>query len=252
MPFQIGKPTTRVKIDFDKDSSMMPAQSEKDAAAFRFLDQIINFPIPQVSSHMIFSVNSDFFKIMYAAANIVSNRDTEMDLIVGGNSPIKIWINDTVAAESTGGSVGNAQQIQHLVRVRLKQGDNPILVKFFCFPILNEFSIRIAGHDAAQAYIRQRGGIRDLVDHLIVPPGTPLRLTGNLNYLSIVTGDDEANYEIIAGNGTQAAQARLSLSGNLEAPTEGLPTGIYTLRITHAERAYTHPFYIGATSLACP
>lgn len=245
-PFHIGKPKTRVKVDFDKDSSMMPAQSGEAADAFTFFDQIIDFPIPQVSSHMIFSVNSDFFKIMYAAANIVSDGDTEMDLIVGGNSPTKIWVNDTVVAESPGGSVGNAQQIQHLARVRLKQGDNHILVKFFCFPLLNEFSIRVAGHDAAQAYIKERGGIRDLIDHLIVSQGTPLRLTGNLRYLGIAAGDDEALYEIVAANGIQAAQARLSLSGKLEAATEGLPAGLYTLRLTHAGHAYSHPFYIGA------
>ena len=245
-PFHIDMPATRIKVDFEKDSSMMPAQMDNDPSAFPFFNQIIKFPIPQVSSHMIFGLNSDFFKVMYAAANIVSKRDTEMDLIVGGNSPTKIWVNDTVAAESPGGSVGNAQQIQHLVRVRLKQGDNHILVKFFCFPVLNEFSIRIAGHDAAQSYIRQRGGIRDLVDRLIVPQETSLPLTENLRYLGIVTGIDEAQYEIVAANGIRAAQARLSLSGKLEAPTEGLPMGFYTLRLTHAGRAYSHPFYIGA------
>ncbi|MCL2878250.1 MAG: hypothetical protein FWF13_05670, partial [Acidobacteria bacterium] len=219
---------------------------ETDPAAFTFFDQIIDFPIPQVSSHMIFSGNSDFFKIMYAAANIVSAGDTEMDLIVGGNSPTKVWINDAVVAESPGGSVGNAQQIQHLARVRLKQGDNPIMIKFFCFPLLNEFSVRIAGHDAAQSYIRQRGGIRDLVDHLIIPQGTPLRLTDNLRYLGIATGDNEAQYEIVTANGIQATQAPLSLSEKLEAPTEGLPAGLYTLRLTHAGHTYSHPFYIGA------
>ncbi|MDR1728336.1 MAG: hypothetical protein LBT74_10515 [Acidobacteriota bacterium] len=241
-PSRIGRATTKVEIDFDSDTALVPdgGGGPKPPA---FLDQVVDFPIPQVSSHMLFGLGSDFFKVMYAAADIVSGEDAEAHVIVSGNSPTKVWLNDAVVAASPEGSVGNAQQLQHLAKVRLKAGKNRLVVKLFCFPLLNEFSVRLATAEGAEAHIRERGGVRDLLDRLAVAPDEPLRLTDNLGYLAAPGAD--VRYEIVAADGMLAAHGVVPATGKAEVPTRGLAQGLYRLWLYIGEESYSHPFYIG-------
>ena len=243
LPFNIGGQITKEKIDFNSDLSLIAPPNKVQSPSF--INQIINFPIPQVSSHMIFGLDANYFKIMYAITDITSENDKIVHLIVSGNSPTKIWVNDKVVAMSPKGSVGNAQQIQHLAQINLKSGQNRLVVKFFCFPILNEFAVRLASKESAQTFIKNRSGIRDLFDNVIVEPGVSLQLTDNLQYFNIVDLISHIQYEIEASDGRQVAQGEVSIAEKAKISTANLPQGLYRLILHVNNNVYTHPFYIG-------
>jgi len=242
-PFKIGKPTSRIKIEFERDSTAFAPSADK-SAPFTFLNQNIDFPVPQVSSYMIFSTNSDFFKIMYSIADIEADKDSEMVLIVSGNSPTKFWINNSAVAISPGGSVGNAQQIQHLVRVHLKQGSNYLVAKMFCFPYLNEFCVRIAGEKSARAFIQEKAGIRDVLETVMFEPDKPLQLTRNLLFFAN-SDKSESKYEIFGFADNAVVQSGSVALKTLEIPIQGLSKALYTLNLYTRSRTYSQIFYVG-------
>jgi hypothetical protein len=166
-PFKLEAPTTNLKVDFDRDMwSSPPPGFVKNPFQCPFYDQIIDFPTPQVDSYVVFGYHSEFFKMMYAITNLKAENDTETSIIVSANSPVKLWLNGTLVAVPPPGSVGNTREIQHLTSVRLKKGDNFLVAKMLCFPLRNEFSVRIAGREAALAFVKEKSGIRDLLEKI--------------------------------------------------------------------------------------
>jgi hypothetical protein len=238
---KIGDPTTNINVDFLGDTSRLNRKAKNE---YTFLDQVVDFPIPQVSSYTLFPYKSAYFKVMYAISNTVSHVDADVELIVSGNSPVKIWLNNAIVASPPYGSVGNAQQIQYLKRVHLKKGNNYIMAKMYCFPYLNEFCVRIAERERAKSFIREKGGIRDLVDHCIVEPGRPLMLTRNVLYFNNWESS-ERNYEIRDAENQIIIKSHIDTSKILKAPTSGLAEGLYTFNINIDGKYRTQMFYIG-------
>ncbi len=238
---KIADPTTNKNVDFSSDTSQLNRKAENE---YTFLDQVVDFPIPQVSSYTLFPYKSAHFKVMYAISNIVSYTDADVTLIVSGNSPVKIWLNNEIAATSPNGSVGNAQQIQHLTRVHLKKGNNFIMAKLYCFPYLNEFCVRIAEEASAKSFIKEKGGIRDLLEHCFVEPGKPLILTRNILFFNNWESG-ERNYEIRDAKHQIVVKSSIDTTKNLEVPTLGLEEGLYTLGINIDGKNRTQMFYIG-------
>ena len=68
--------------------------------------------------------------------------------------------------------------MRYILPVHLNKGGNTILVKLFCFPDRNEFCLRFGSEDSVRAFVANHGGLRDLVDQVIVPTGDPLVFIG--------------------------------------------------------------------------
>ena len=100
-PFRIGAPTTSRPTDFNHDPN--DEKAAKDVPVLKF-DQVIDFPMPAVNSYVLFRKPGEFYKIMYAAAEIVSPVEADMVLLMGSNSPMKLWLNDRVLATSAAGT----------------------------------------------------------------------------------------------------------------------------------------------------
>lgn len=238
---KINKPTTNIKVDFSSDTSLLNRKAQNE---YTFLNQVVDFPIPQVSSYTLFPYKCDYFKVMYAIANIVSHVDADVDFIVSGNSPVKIWLNNEIVASPPQGSVGNAQQIQYLKRIQLKKGNNLVMAKMYCFPYLNEFCVRIAEKESGKSFIREKGGIRDLLDHLIVEPGSPLMLTKNILYFNNWESCVR-NYEIRDEKNQVVTKSQIDTAKSLEVSASGLADGLYTFYIYIDGDYRSQMFYIG-------
>src|SRR5215471_3377951 len=170
-PFKILRPTTNRAVDFEHDPNDNPGIGPSEV---QFMDQVQQFPTPSVNTQVLFWRAGEFFKITYAAVVILSKTDTSTTLIISGNSPVKVWLNDEALIQSRASSVGHDPDALHLLMAHLKKGRNTFLLKMYCFPKRNEFVLRISTRERALAFVREHGGLRDVIDEVIVPPGQPL------------------------------------------------------------------------------
>jgi dienelactone hydrolase len=226
-PFRIGVPTTTRATDFNHD----PADEKpvKDGPVPKY-DQPVKFPVPAVNSYVLFRRVAEYYKIMYAAANVVSPEDADVVLLMGSNSPMKLWLNDQVLATSRASTIGHDADVRYVLPVHLKKGGNTVLVKFFCFPNRNEFSLRFGTEKSVREFVAGHGGLRDLVEQAVVPAGGPLILSENLRFFGASTA------EFLQGG---AVVAQLPVTAEL--PTKGLAGGFYTLRVG----GFTEDIYLG-------
>jgi hypothetical protein len=251
-PFKIGSSTTNGKVDFDRDMwSPPPKGFVKDPSKHPFYNQVIDFPTPQIDSYVLFGFHSEFFKVMYAISSLMAAADTETSLVVSANSPVKVWLNGSVVAMPPPGSVGNTREIQHVVAVHLKKGNNYLVAKMYCFPLRNEFSVRVAGRAGALAFIKEKGGIRDLLDQIVVRPGMPLRLSKNLYFYGTPSKNDGIA-QILDPDDKVVSQLQVDFSGSLEISSKGLQPGLYTMRVQTSDSVFSEQFYIGLPETIFP
>jgi predicted esterase len=240
VPFKLGSPTTKRAVNFDRDPADEPSASKNALVAY--FDQIINFPLPSVNSYTIFRRPAEFYKIMYAATDLVSQEDADAVLIMGSNSPVKIWLNDQVLATSRPSTIGHDQDVRYVLPIRLKRGSNPLLVKMFCFPQRNEFSVRVGTRKSAQAFVEDRAGLRDLVEQVVVREGKPFLLSENLKFFS--DPGSKGRFEFVRA-GEVVKVADVDLAKQSELATNGLASGLYKLRVKLTRAEYAENVYIG-------
>jgi hypothetical protein len=242
IPFEILRPTTNRAVDFEHDPNDDPDIGPSEV---QFMNQVQQFPTPSVNTQVLFWRAGEFFKITYAAAVILSKTDTKAALIIGGNSPVKAWLNDEEILQSRASSVGHDPDALHILMTHLKKGRNTFLLKMFCFPKRNEFVLRIATREQALAFVREHGGLRDVIEEVIVPPGQPLPLSRNLLFFSLGQRA-EARVEIADLNGQSILNEDIDLSSRSEIPTRDLLPGLYTITVSIDKWVFSENFYIGA------
>lgn len=184
--------TTHWNIVWARDEA---AEADSPPTQPHFLNQVISFPSPDVSTQLLYWGSFHIFKVMYAAADIVANRDEDLVLLAPTNSPIKILINGQTVLSAAAGSDANA----HLgTNIHLHRGDNTILVKMFCFPLRNNFHVWLATITAANRFLENQGGLIQPVEHLVINHFSPLRLTALaiLRYSQFMS-PTSSTYEII-------------------------------------------------------
>jgi dienelactone hydrolase len=226
-PFRIGAPTTLRLTDFTHDPTDEKAVKTGPIPKY---DQVVEFPVPAVNSYVLFRRVAEYYKIMYAAADIVSPEDADVVLLMGSNSPMKLWLNDKVLTTSRASSIGHDSDVFAIVPVHLKKGSNTVLVKFFCFPNRNEFCLRFGTEKSVREFVTGHGGLRDLVEQTVVPVGNPLVLSENLRFFGASTAEF-----------LQAGKVVKELPFANELPTTGLSEGLYTLRVGD----FTEDIYLG-------
>jgi len=226
-PFHIGPPTTNRFTDFNHDPA--DEKAVKDGPLPKY-DEVVNFPVPAVNSYVLFRRVAEYYKIMYAAANVVSPEDADVVLMMGANSPLKLWLNDKVLATSRASTIGHDSDIRYVLPVHLKKGANTVLVKMFCFPNRNEFSLRFGTDKSVREFVANHGGLRDLVEQAVVPAGDPLVVSENLRFFGATTAEF-----LQAGKVVKQVPVADGLS------TKGLPSGLYTLRVGD----FTEDVYLG-------
>jgi len=241
-PFKILNPTTNRAVDFEHDPNDEPYIGPSEV---QFMNQVQQFPTPSVNTQVLFWRAGEFFKITYAAAVILSKTDTKAALIIGGNSPVKVWLNDEEIIQSRASSVGHDPDIIHMLMAHLKKGRNTFLLKMFCFPKRNEFVLHIATREQALDYVRDHGGLRDVIEEVIVPPGQPLVLSRNLLFFYPKQGV-KARVEITDLNGQRILDEEIDLRSRSEIPTQGLLPGLNKITVTIDKRVFSESFYLGA------
>lgn len=240
-PLSMPPPTTRRLVDFQHDPNDSPDIGPSEV---QFMDQVERFPTPAVNTQVLFWRAGEFFKVTYAAAVLASETDAEVALIFGGNSPVKVWLNDSEIVQSPASSVGHDPDVLHLLPARLKRGRNTLLVKMFCFPKRNEFAVRVATRERALAFVREHGGLRDVVEEVIVAPGQPLRLSGNLSFFS-PGRPAEARIEVADRGGRTVLSRQFDPGPDAEIQTHDLSPGLYTVKALVGGWEFTENVYIG-------
>jgi dienelactone hydrolase len=243
------KPTTARLVDFEHDPNDEPDIGPKEV---QFMDQVQQFPAPSVNTQVLFWRAGEFFKITYAAAVLSNEYDTEATFIVSGNSPVKIWLNDVELFQSRGSAVGHDPDLLHISTGHLKRGKNTLLVKLFCFPKRNEFVVRVGTRDQAVEFVREHGGVRDVLNDVVVAPGDPLSLSKNLKFFRS-TPLDKVTTEIADFKGMRLQTDELDLDAEAEIPTSGLSPGLYTITARINDWVFSEDFYLGKPSaIAAP
>lgn len=230
-PFHVGPPATNRFTDFNHDPTDEKAVKEGPVPKY---DQVVNFPVPVVNSYVLFRRVAEYYKIMYAAADIASPEEADVLLLMGSNSPLKLWLNNQVLATSRAGTIGHDSDVRYVLSVHLKKGANTVLVKMFCFPNRNEFSLRLGTEKSVREFVVGHGGLRDLVEQVVVPVGDPLLVSENLRFFGSTTAE-------FLQAGKTVRQSQLNLGATSELPTKGLPGGLYTLRLGE----FTEDIYLG-------
>jgi hypothetical protein len=242
VPLRVGKSTTSEHPSFDHDPNDEP---EFDAQTLHFYNQTISFPIPAVDSQVLFRKPGEFYKVMYAASRIFSESPREAFLVVTGDSPIKLWLNDKVVIISRADSVGHDPTVDYVVPIHLNGGDNTLLVKMFCFPQRNNMAISIADRPSAKAFVHEHGGLLDVLDQVIVPNGVPLTLSDNLRLYAANAANSHAKIFIANSEGRAVLSLGRDLLGHSTVPTDGIASGLYTIYIHIGDDEFAEPFFIG-------
>jgi dienelactone hydrolase len=241
VPLMLPSPTTYRPVDFTRDPNDEP---DIGPAEVQFIDQVQQFPTPSVNTQTLFRKAGEFFKVTYGAAVLSSETDTEAALIVSGNSPVKVWLNDKEILQSPASVVGHDPDILHILTVPLRRGDNKLLVKMFCFPKRNEFVVRVATRERALAFAREHGGLRDVLEEAVVQPGQPLLLSHNLPFFS-PRNPAEARVEITDRDGRGLLSKVIDLGSRAEIQTTGFARGLYKITASVGEWTFSENFYIG-------
>jgi dienelactone hydrolase len=240
-PLTMPAPTTNRPVDFARDPNDQP---DVGPAEVQFIDQVQRFPVPSVNTQTLFRKAGEFFKVTYGAAVLSSETDTEAALIVSGNSPVKVWLNDKEILQSPASVIGHDPDVLHLLTVPLRRGANKLLVKMFCFPKRNEFVVRLATRERALAFVREHGGLRDVLEEAVVHPGQPLLLSHNLPFFS-PRNPTEAKVEITDRDGRGLLSEVVNLGSRAEIQTSGFARGLYTITASVGGWTFSENFYVG-------
>lgn len=238
-PFLIRRPTTTEKPSFDHDPNDEPWYGSQ---TLRFYNQTVDFPIPAVDSQVLFRKPGEFFKVMYAASRVYSATARDAVLVVTGDSPMKIWLDNAAIVLPRADSVGHDPTVDHIVPIHLLAGDNSLLVKMFCFPKRNNLAVSVSDRQHAIAFIHAHGGILDVLNQVIVPSGAALSLSDNLKIFETTT---PAALSITNFAGHLVRSFDLNLLEHLDVPTAGIADGLYTIHIRLGINQFYEPFYIG-------
>ena len=225
VPLKIPLMRTAVPINFDHDIyDEVSITGSKDGS---FLCQDVVFPGGIVTSQNLFWHTFEAFKILYAASVVTSDRERDVVLLLSGNSPIKTWVNDKLIAQSAPGSVGHDPDFRQAATVHLLKGSNTILIKEFCFPLRNNFVVRIATLSEFDKFVREHKFLEDVMDEIIVNQEDGLVLSENLRTLV------EKTPEVIVSKltGKIVAQGKIDLWQDRHLPLPALEPGLYALHI---------------------
>lgn len=239
-PLQLPEGITKVAINFARDPVQEPHVITSTGV---FLNQAQVFPTPDVDSQLLYWEGYHVFKVIYAAAALASSTDQNVVLLAATNSPIKIWVNGVVLAQSAPGSVGAEDDTHVGVRVHLRPGRNTILVKLLCFPYRNDFGVWIATLDRARQFIAEQGGIGDVLTQIIAAQGARLRFTPIIDLFGGSPGGAE-KFEIRDVVGRIVA-TRKPVTADTEIDTSALPEGLYSVNLQKGALANGELFFVG-------
>jgi dienelactone hydrolase len=241
VPLAMPSPTTNRPVDFEHDPNDQPGIGP---AEVQFINQVQQFPTPSVNTQTLFWKAGEFFKVTYGAAVLSSEADAEAALIVSGNSPVKVWLNDKEILQSPVSLVGHDPDVLHILTVSLRKGANKLLVKMFCFPKRNEFVVRVTTRERALAFVREHGGLRDVLEETVVQPGQPLLLSHNLPFFS-QGGPAEIKVEIADRVGRGILSRVVEAGPRVEIETSGIAPGLYKIMASVSGWEFSENFYIG-------
>lgn len=245
MPLELPPLQSAESIDFSGNTWIKRGALTKTG---KFLNQNQQFPSPAVSSQLLFWHSFETFKILYAASALYSLRDTDAVFVVASNSPIKVWLNNRVIATPYPGSVGHEENVRWLIRVHLSKGSNSLLLKEFCFPLRNDFAFRVLAPSRASKFIDEHGGIRDVIDQILIPRDGLLALSTNLRFFAKPASTNDARVDIRDIQGRVVSRSVLNLQENLAIPTHGLPDGLYSIHAFVGRRRFSEEFFVGSTA----
>lgn len=244
-PLRIPPATTRVLVDFTRNSwTVVSANDLSWSKTGQFLDQVQTFPSPAVNSESLFWHTYKTFKVMYAAATLFSAHDVDVALILSGNSPAKLWLNNEVVIQPRPGFVGHEPYAWAVRHIHLHEGPNSVLLKLFCFPVRNDFALRIATVPRAIEYIKEHGGLADVVDEVVIPKGGALTLSDNLWFFSDGHGD-HTTVAIYNVRGQIVSSSTVDLVSQRLISTKDLPEGLYSIRVSVGGHEFSEDFYLG-------
>ncbi|MGA2890837.1 MAG: prolyl oligopeptidase family serine peptidase [Terracidiphilus sp.] len=244
-PLTLGPGSTNININFNNDVKNQSKGDDPPPLSYKpFVDQVQEFPTADVSSQILYWQFPKRFSITYASVLLSTRHAKHLVLIASSNSPLKIWLNEEAIAEPAPGSVGHNWSDYYILRIHLRAGNNPLLVKMLSFPERNDFSLHIATSALAKRFIQNNVTDIDLLDNIIVPKNASLHLSQKLEYLATPVSSS-ANVSILSSNGTVMRSNKIDLKRTRELSIAGIPDGVYDLHLSKGQQKFSETFYIG-------
>lgn len=242
VPLVLPAPSSRVNIDFTHD--IYDDISLTGDKSGKFLNQDQTFPGSIVSSQALFWHSFETYKVLYAAATLASDRDTDAAFILSGNSPTSVWLNNEQVMRPRTGSVGHDPDVRAISHIHLRRGLNTVLVKEFCFPLRNNFVLRVALSARAAVFVDEHTGLPDVLDQVLVAPGQPLLISDNLRFFAT---DKNKIVRVYIRNlqGNAVSTSSIDMTSHIEVPTVGLPDGAYSIHLSIGQHRFSETFYVG-------
>lgn len=243
VPFIVPRTETRVPIDFGLD--IYDDVTLSGSRTGSFLNQNQDFPSGIVPSQALFWHTFQTFKILYAATVLYSSREQNVTLLLSGNSPVKAWLNEQLIIDPRSGSVGHDTDVRNIVLIHLHPGRNLLLLKEFCFPLRNNFVVRIATRRGASSFVDSHTGLLDVLDRVLIDRDGSALLSDNLLFFSRSQFDA---YQIEIRNIENQVVRAYSLAPHrhAEVSVSGLPDGEYSVRVRVGDRSFGEKIFIGS------
>ncbi|MEG9433349.1 alpha/beta hydrolase family protein [Terriglobus sp. ADX1] len=230
--------TTNISIDLTRDISKEP---ETIPAPEVTLNQNVEFGVADVSSQLLFWGTHHEFKVVYAHVDIDSALEQKVVLLIGANSPVQLRVNGAVAYQSYSGSVGADWYTNGNVLVPLKRGLNHVLIKAFWFPKRNDFAVWVTTPTGARNFIRDHGGMFDVLTRILVPRTAGITVNPALRLF----GENSQQYVIRDITGNVVREGELAEKDfRSPIPISG-PPGLYYISVGSSIARAREMFYLG-------
>lgn len=243
VPLKLPRPTSHTNIDFGVD--IYDDITITGSQSGTFLNQDQEFPAGIVPTQALFWHTFEGFKVIYTASELLSSREQDVALLASGNSPLRIWLDNHIIVDPRPGSVGHDPNLRAVVMLHLSPGIHVLLVKEFCFPLRNNFVVRILPRAAALGFVNSHTGVVDIVDHVIVAPDMRLLISDNLRFF-LTSPADEARIEIRDMKGGILLRAPLQLRYHPDFPIRGFDEGEYSVRVEVGSNSFSENVFIGS------
>ena len=207
-----------------------------------FLNQTVQFPNPNVNTVAVFWSAYRVFKVVYAAADVVSRTDQDVVLMTAADSPLKIWINDVPQIQT---GVGKTKAEMSANRIHLQTGHNRLLLKVMCYPNLNNFAIWFTTPTKAQQYILEHNEMFKASTELIVQQDASLAISPIVANIFSGPSESDGRWEIRDIHGSMVRSGKVTAASSHGIRLSELSDGLYSLSLAKDALTMGNLIFVG-------